>query len=55
MQIDNTLILGDQDFNEKESQELIWAGFLAKAIEQLSYDKPLIFNRCILQQTKNKI
>ena len=49
IQTDNTLILRDKLFLEKEGRELKEANFLAKPLESLSYEAPLIFNRCVLK------
>ena len=55
MQTDDTLILGDQDFEQREEDELKRAKFAAKPTEKLSYDTPLIFNGCTVYQEKEAI
>jgi Reverse transcriptase (RNA-dependent DNA polymerase) len=48
MQTDDTLILGDSQFVEKENMELKKAKLLAKPIESLTAETPLLFNGCKL-------
>ena len=55
MQTDDTLILGDENFEAKEQEELVKAKLLAKPVERLSSETPLIFNGCILKQSIDKI
>jgi hypothetical protein len=44
LQTDDTLIVCDSKFKDKESVELKNAGFLAKPREQLTTDHPIMFN-----------
>ena len=53
MQTDDTLILGDEKFVKKEGLELEKAELLAKPIEKLTHDNPLMFNGCKLVIDKN--
>ena len=55
MQTDDTLILGSQEFRAQEDRELKKAHFLAKLVDCLSKETPLIFNGCILRQEKDSI
>ena len=48
MQTDNTLILGDDAFVEREGVELEKAKLIAKLVESLTKEKPLLFNGCKL-------
>jgi hypothetical protein len=50
MQTDNTLIIYDDAFKEKEESERSKANFTAKPIETLSSSNKLIFNSCILSK-----
>jgi hypothetical protein len=50
MQTDDTLIVSNKKFDQKEEAERKKAGFLAKPKERLSQGKELIFNGCILRQ-----
>jgi hypothetical protein len=45
IQTNDTLILGDRSFLEQENRELKAAKLLAKPIERLTVDNPLMFNR----------
>ena len=53
MQTDDTIGLSDSDFAERENHELKVADFKAKPIEQLSHNKPITFNGCILQLSQD--
>jgi hypothetical protein len=55
MQTDDTLILGDDNFARLEDNELMKASLKAKPTEALWYERPLIFNGCILHQENNAI
>jgi len=48
IQTDDTLILRDVDFMAREQSELEKAKLLAKPIEALSLETPLLFNGCKL-------
>ncbi|KHJ33034.1 hypothetical protein EV44_g5522 [Erysiphe necator] len=48
MQTDDTLILGNKNFILLENDEIINANLLAKPIQTLSSENPLVFNGCIL-------
>lgn len=48
MQTDNTLILGNKNFILLENDEIINANLIAKPIQTLSSENPLVFNGCIL-------
>ena len=48
IQTDNTLILGDDAFVEKEGVELEKAKLMAKPVESLTRETPLLFNGCKL-------
>ena len=50
MQTDDTLILADMEFSEREETERAKANFIAKPKLRLTPDKDLIFNGCILSQ-----
>ena len=50
MQTDDTLILADEKFSEKEDIELKRAKIEAKPKEVLSTNSPLMFNGCIISQ-----
>ena len=49
IQTDDTLILGDYDFIDKEQAQLQKASFLAKDREQLSIENDLKFNGGVIQ------
>jgi len=55
MQTDDTLFLGDEAFMTRENEELNKANLLAKPVEILSTEKPLIFNGCKLFQDHDGI
>jgi hypothetical protein len=48
IQIDNTLILGDDNFARLKQDELEKAKLSAKPVNTLTYNTPLIFNSGIL-------
>ena len=48
MQTDDTLILGDDAFVEKEGVELEKAKLMAKLVKSLTGETPLLFNGCKL-------
>lgn len=48
LQINDTPILGNNNFIRKESEELKKAKFLAKPIEKLTPEDPLTFNRMLV-------
>jgi hypothetical protein len=48
MQTDDTLILGDDAFVEKEGVELEKAKLIAKLVKSLTRETPLLFNGCKL-------
>ena len=50
MQTDDTLILGCTKFVQLEDDELQKARIMAKPVEQLSYETPLMFNGCVVRQ-----
>lgn len=53
MQTDDTLILGDEAFVKRENVELEKAKLIAKPIESLTSEAPLIFNGCKLVMDGN--
>jgi hypothetical protein len=55
IQTDDTLILGLQEFNMLEEEELTKAKFTAKPKELLLIDTLLIFNKYILIQKEGNI
>jgi hypothetical protein len=55
MQTDDTLILADEKFSDREEEERAKAKFLAKPKEKLAPENPLIFNGCILSQEDDKM
>jgi hypothetical protein len=55
MQTDDTLILGSEEFDTIEDEELTKAKFSAKPKELLSPETPLIFNGCILTQKEGDV
>ena len=48
LQTDDTLICGDEGFQDLEQEKLQEAGFTAKNKEKLAPDTPLLFNGCVL-------
>jgi hypothetical protein len=48
LQTDDTLILGNAQFQDLEEEQLIKANFTAKPKQTLSVQTPLIFNGCVL-------
>jgi len=50
LQTDDTLIVSDQVFAEKESRELKKAGYLSKPKEQLSTSHPITFNGALITE-----
>jgi hypothetical protein len=54
MQTDDTLILGDSQFVKRKSIELEKAKLLAKSIEPLTAENPLLFNSCKLMVGESK-
>lgn len=48
LQTDDTLILGDEEFQSLEDAELTKANFTAKPKQKLEMNTPLLFNGCIL-------
>ena len=55
MQINNTIILGDNKFLVLKKDKLIKVNFMAKPKEKLSLITPLFFNRYILSLNKDSI
>jgi len=55
MQTDDTLILGSTKFKDQENRELKKAKFLAKPVDDLSDEEPLVFNGCILKSQNESI
>ncbi|RKF57503.1 putative glycosyl transferase [Golovinomyces cichoracearum] len=54
MQTDDTLVLGNNKFINKEASELDKANLLAKPIEKLTTKNPLLFNGCTLTMDKDE-
>ena len=50
IQTDDILILGSEEFSNREEDELKEAKFTTKPKEKLSPETVLMFNRCILTQ-----
>ena len=55
MQTDDTLILGDDAFVEREGVELEKAKLIAKPVKSLTRGNPLLFNRYKLEDTSSGI
>ena len=55
MQTDNTLIISDKKFLDKEEEEREKANFQAKPKEQLSPKNRLIFNSCVVRQEQETL
>jgi hypothetical protein len=55
MQTDDTLILGNKEFTQREEEAIKKAKFIAKPVETLTYETPLIFNGGILRRDKERI
>ena len=52
MQTDNTIILDDQAFNDRESEEMI---FWYKDKTKLSQETLIVFNDCIVNRDKDDV
>jgi hypothetical protein len=55
LQTNDTLMLASREFSDNEETELKKAGFLAKPVERLTPDTPLVFNGCILTQDRDSV
>ena len=55
MQIDNTIILGDDQFLALKEDKLVKVNLMAKPKEKLSLTTLLLFNGCILSLNKDSI
>jgi len=53
--MDNTIILGDNQFSALKEDELVKVNLIAKPKERLNLTTLLLFNRCILSLNKDSI